>query len=230
MSATNSSNEVSISRRAEENDINREGRVGEEGVVVDAAAATAGTAPAKTTGAAAAITVTTTRNNNNNAAAPTRSSTITTTTVTSPRVYIGNLHARVTQVHLESLLTARSLAVERIAFISSSSGSNVSSAPTHHRQQNNNNHKSNNNKPGSSGQHHYAFVTFPSTADAARAIQLLHGRQLMGRPLVVQPARPKPTDGGSIAAGGSANSNATKRNVEDQIRAIQQKLKHATHK
>jgi RNA recognition motif-containing protein len=126
-----------------------------------------------------------------------------TTTTNTPRLYIGNLHPRVTQVHLESLLHARSLAVQQIQFVASS--------PT---------------TPAS-----FCFVTLPSVADATRAMQLLHGRMLLGRKLRVQPAHAQTTKQGSLGATSSSSSRAPptarqqQRSVEDRIAAIRDKLR-----
>ena len=124
----------------------------------------------------------------------------------SPRLYVGNLHPRVTQVHLESLLNARSLAVQRIQFISNA------------------NHQ---------GSHAFCFVTLPSIADATRAIQLLHGRKLMGRSLVVQPAHEQQQHQSAGERGSRISSSSSllpgggrkeRRQLDDQIAAIRQKL------
>jgi hypothetical protein len=134
-----------------------------------------------------------------------------TTTTTTPRLYIGNLHPRVTQVHLESLLHARNLGVEQIQFVSSS--------PT---------------TPAS-----FCFVTLPSLADASRAMQLLHGRLLLGRKLRVQPAHAptttKPSASSSLGSSISSSSShraltarQQQRSVEDRIAAIRDKLQRQT--
>lgn len=127
-----------------------------------------------------------------------------TTTTNTPRLYIGNLHPRVTQVHLESLLHARSLAVQQIQFVTSS--------PT---------------TPAS-----FCFVTLPSVADATRAMQLLHGRMLLGRKLRVQPAHAQTTKQGSLGSASSSGSSRAppsarqqQRSVEDRIAAIRDKLR-----
>lgn len=145
----------------------------------------------------------------------------------TPRLYVGNLHPRVTETHLESLLTARSLAVQQIQFILSS-----------------NNHVATSSSQQSPQKNQFAFVTLPSKADAARAIQLLHGRKLMGRFLVVQPAHEQQTQqqqyyaphnrrgakpvGNYLGTGTTSNSiskNREKRQLDDQIEAIRSKLK-----
>lgn len=127
------------------------------------------------------------------------------TVASSPRLYVGNLHPRVTQVHLESLLSARSLAVQRIQFIASAT-------------------------TGAS----FCFVTLPSVADATRAIQLLHNRKLMGRHLVVQPAheQQQPSSSSSTTTRGNTGQQhrgvsvkKERRQLDDQIQAIRQKLK-----
>ena len=129
-----------------------------------------------------------------------------TTTITTPRLYIGNLHPRVTAVHLESLLSKRGLAVEQIHFL---------------------------RKPGQVAG--FCFVTFASTAEAARAVQLLHGRKLVGRALVVQPAHQQQQPAQMSWGGGGSPTNTAapsarggetrqKRQLEDQIQAIRQKL------
>ena len=120
------------------------------------------------------------------------------TMATSPRLYVGNLHPRVTQVHLESLLTARSLAVQQIQFMTTANSSAS-----------------------------FCFVTLPSVADATRAIQLLHGRKLMGHSLVVQPAhqqQPSPAMGAATKTASSSSAKKERRSLDDQIQAIRQKL------
>ena len=128
------------------------------------------------------------------------------TVASSPRLYVGNLHPRVTQVHLESLLSARSLAVQRIQFIATSASSGAS----------------------------FCFVTLPSVADATRAIQLLHNRKLMGRHLIVQPAheqqqQPSSSSSSSTTTRGNTHRGVSgkkeRRQLDDQIQAIRQKLK-----
>ena len=122
--------------------------------------------------------------------------------ITTPRLYIGNLHPRVTAVHLESLLSKRGLAVEQVQFVQ---------------------------KPPAAA---FCFVTLASVADAARAISLLHRRQLCGRPLVVQPAHSQqPQHNNTTASSATARAGASaattgkeKRKLEDQIQALRQKL------
>ena len=104
---------------------------------------------------------------------------------TSRRLYVGNLHPRVTAVHLERLLAARSLAAQNIVA-----------------------------KPGGGN---FMFVTLPSLADAVRAQQLLHGRTLLGRRLVVQPAH-------TPQESSTQRAPRSQRQLDDQIKAIQQKL------
>lgn len=171
------------------------------------------TADVASTATAPATIDTTTRNNNHNKNDNAGGTAI---RVDTRRLYIGNLHARVSQVHLESLLTKRHLAVEQVQFIRPASTTTTTGA---------------NNQ--------FAFCTLASKADAARAIQLLHGRKLMGRSLVVQPAHQQQShssssssasQGATRSSSGSStrlhtNTGRERRQLDDQIQAIRQKLK-----
>ena len=138
-------------------------------------------------------------------------------TINTPRLYIGNLHPRVTAVHLESLLTKRGLAVTETGItLLHKPGASPSSS--------------------SSSSHSYAFCTLASVADARRARQLLHGRTLLGRTLVVQPAHAKAPSQAAIRGTSVANSThtsnptSTKRQLDQQIQAIRQKLREGESK
>ena len=136
------------------------------------------------------------------------------TTTTTRRVYVGNLHPRVTAVHLESLFQKRQLACESIQFIPTRT---TGSDTRHYRS-------------------HFCFCTFASRADAVRAMQIFHQRKLLGRPLVVQPAHESSSSSAgpsSFARGTSTTTTRTaslqqqqqqQRQLDEQIRALRQKI------
>jgi cold-inducible RNA-binding protein len=51
----------------------------------------------------------------------------------------------------------------------------------------------------------FAFITMSSQADAAKAITLFNGKEVGGRPLTVNTARPREERGGSRGYGGPSN-------------------------
>lgn len=119
---------------------------------------------------------------------------------TSPTVYIGNLHPRVAQVHLEKLMK-RFGTIERLELCFDRMG-----------------------RPRG-----YAFCEYQTKESAQTAMDTLHNRRLSGRNLVVRPANDQsPRDtGGLLLNQQQPKQRTNKRNrasLDDTIAALKGKL------
>jgi RNA recognition motif-containing protein len=111
-------------------------------------------------------------------------------------IYIGGLHPRVAQVHLEKLLQPYGT-IRRLQLC----------VPKHQT-------------ASSSSNHHYAFCEYASIEQAQVAMNTLHGRTLLGKTLTVQPAKERSSQGGLLKRPATTSEKA----IESRIQAVKRKL------
>jgi len=129
--------------------------------------------------------------------ADTTTTTTSTTTSSSNKIYVGNIHARVQQVHLEKLLQPYGTVVHvHVCY-----------------------HKDSGHPRG------YAFCQFANARQATAAIAALHGRKLLGKLLVVQSAKQEGTTTSTSAS--AKGSTTSKQTDHQKLTAKIEKLKQA---
>lgn len=126
------------------------------------------------------------------------SSTTRTTSSGSSKVYVGNLHLRVQQVHLEKLLQPYGTVVNIHVCYAKETG-----------------------RPKG-----YAFCQFANARQASAAMAALHGRKLLGKSLVVQSAKPEGAATKTPASGKKTGSDSQK--LADKIEKLKKALKNET--
>ena len=134
----------------------------------------------------------------------------------TPSLFVGNLHPRLSDLHLEKLFRPYGELL-RIHIVTGSppaetsrsrSGATPKQPPKHFAQS---------QKPRG-----YAFVEYKSVASAKLAISRLNGRQLLGKPLAVRPSHRKPNE-----TAGAKNPNSTRKEcaaLESRIEAVKKAI------
>jgi RNA recognition motif-containing protein len=119
----------------------------------------------------------------------------TTSSTSSNKVYVGNLHVRVQQVHLEKLFSPYGTVMNiHVCF-----------------------HKETGRPKG------YAFCQFANARQADAAMKALHGRKLLGKSLVVQSAKQEGTTTASTAKGSDSKKLVDK--IEKLKQALKNETK-----
>jgi cold-inducible RNA-binding protein len=121
----------------------------------------------------------------------------------SSKVYVGNLHVRVQQVHLEKLLQPYGTVVNIHVCYNKETG-----------------------RPRG-----YAFCQFANAKQAEAAMAALHGRKLLGKSLVVQSAKPEgstTTTTTTTTVSGKTSKGSDSQKLADKIEKLKQALKNET--
>lgn len=121
-------------------------------------------------------------------------------TAPSNKVYVGNLHLRVQQVHLEKLMQPY--------------GTIVNIHMCYHMET---------GRPKG-----YAFCQFATAGQAAAAMAALHGRKLLGKSLVVQGANTE-SKASSTTTSSSKSKSSDSKKLADKIAKLRQALKDGVH-
>lgn len=133
----------------------------------------------------------------------------------TPSLFVGNLHPRLSDLHLEKLfkpygelLRIHIVTGSPPAETTSRTGATPKQPPKHFAQS---------QKPRG-----YAFVEYKSVASAKLAISRLNGRQLLGKPLAVRPSHRKPNE-----TAGAKNPKTTRKEyaaLESRIEAVKKAI------
>jgi RNA recognition motif-containing protein len=115
---------------------------------------------------------------------------------------VGNLPPQLAEVHLQKLFQAYG-EVKRVHLVSNSyinpTGSNNNNNATQHKQHH--------VQPRGGPNKGFGFVELDNVEAATLAMRKIHGKMLLGRPLVVRPAHNNTNSGAADIGGGGMNSN-----------------------
>lgn len=140
----------------------------------------------------------------------------------TPNLFVGNLHPRISDLHLEKLFKPYG-SLTRIHVVTGSPPTETSNPGAAQKQPPKQFALS--QKPRG-----YAFVEYKTVASAKLAISRLNGRQLLGKPLAVRPSHRKPNETGAKKPKSARKEYAAlESRIEAVKKAIEQKKKGIQH-